>query len=322
MYRQPPKEEIKKRKRVIVYVLFLAISGLLWLLIKLNNVYTVKMPVTLALSDPPTGVWLEDEYMELRLETELHARGFVLLRVALVNKNEPRIHASLKSLSPRKINQQEYYLTNQSIKSLVAAHLKLNNDEVIVAENEIRIRVNPLTSKKVKIIPNLDITYDRQYGPYKPAAAFPDSIEIFAIRQVLDTLKSITTEKATYKNLRNKIADSLRLIFNHPSMSATTNKVLVYQQVEQFTETKLVVNIDPLEGLAVKLFPNQTQLILNVAVKDFNKLNAADFQVEVDTSGLARRSDWLYLKVSRLPDGIQLVRMEPQKVEYLLTAAR
>ncbi|MCE1202264.1 MAG: hypothetical protein LWX09_09240 [Bacteroidia bacterium] len=322
MYRPQPREEIKKRKRIFVYIIFLAVSSLLWLLIKLNNVYTVKMPVTLHFSDPPAGIWLDDEYREQQLETELQARGFILLRVVLTNKKEPVIHTSLRSLSPRKINQNEYYLTAQSLKSLVASHLNLNAEEVMLADNELRFRANPLASKKLKVVPNLEISYDQRFGPYGPPQTYPDSLDVYAIKQVLDTLKFITTEKASYKNVRSSISDSLKLLLTHPSMSVQKNKVYFELQVEQYTETHFIVDVEPVEGANLRIFPNRTTIILNVALKDYDKLGVSDFQVEVDTSGLAKRNSRLFLKVSRMPSNAQLVRLDPDKVEYLITSAR
>lgn len=322
MVRLQPREEIKKRKRVIVYFIFLVFSSLLWLLIKLNSVYTVKFPLTLSFFDPPRGLWLEDEYRELKLDIELQTRGFALLRVALVYKNVPVISTSLQSLSPRKINQNEYYITAQSLKSFLTGRFGLSNEEIIIGENEIRFRANPLTSKKTIVIPDVEINFDQRYGPYKPAQIEPDSIEVFAIRQVLDTLRFISTEKAIYKKVRESFTDSLKLVFNHPSMSALTQKVIYFQQVEQFTEATIVADIEPVEGTFLKIFPNRTTLVINVAVKDFGKLNAADFQVEIDTAGLAQRKPQLFLKVTKMPPEIQLVRLDPEKVEYLIPAIR
>ncbi len=322
MVRLQPREEIKKRKRVIVYLIFLVFSSLLWLLIKLNSVYTVKLPLTLSFFDPPKGIWLEDEYREQKLDIELQSRGFVLLRVAFLYKKVPVINTSLQSLSPRKINQNEYYITAQSLKSFLAGRFGLSSEEIIIGDNELRFRANPLTSKKTIVIPDLEITFDQRYGPYKPAQIEPDSIEVFAIRQVLDTLKFIPTERTIYKNVSESFSDSLKLVFNHPSMSALKQKVIYFQNVEQFTETTIIADIEPLEGTSLKIFPNRTTLFINVAVKDFGKLNAAEFQVEVDTAGLAQRKPQLLLKVTKMPTEIQLVRIDPDKVEYLIPAIR
>jgi hypothetical protein len=323
MYRPQPKEEIKKRKRIFIYLIFLTISSLLWLLIKLNNVYTVKFPITINFFDPPKGIWFDDEYHHQRLDIELQTRGFVLLRVAVVFKKEQTINASLQSLSPRKINQNEYYVSAQSLKSFLASHFGLSSDEIILAENELRFRANPLSSKKVIVIPDLKIDYDQRFGPYKPALIEPDSVEVYAVKQVLDTLRFITTEKAFYKNVRNNLSDSLKLVFNHPSMSASKHKVSFFQSVEQFTETTMITDIEAHEGTSLlKIFPNQTTLYINVALKDFGKLNPADFQVELDTTGLAQRKPLLYLKVTKMPEAVQLVRLDPEAVEYLIPATR
>ncbi|HMM12898.1 MAG TPA: hypothetical protein PKE03_12455 [Bacteroidales bacterium] len=322
MNRQQPKEEVNKRKRFMVYMIFLAISGLLWLLIKINNVYTVKFPVTLTFSDPPPGIWLEDEFITQELEAELQSRGYELLRVVLFNKKKPIIHASMRSLSPRKVNQYEYYVTAQTLKNLVASHLGLGPDEVVIAENELRFRATQLTSKKVKVVPRLDIFYDPSFGPYGQPEITPDSIEIYAINSVIDTLKFIPTEARTYRNTRNQLADSLKLNMQHPSMSAAHKKVFFVQQVEQFTETTALVDIESGDAAGLKIFPNRTLVIYNVALKDFGKVDAGGFTVEVDTSGLAKRSAHLFLKVSRIPPGVQLVRLDPGKVEYLIPVTR
>ncbi|MBK9290208.1 MAG: hypothetical protein IPM52_01020 [Bacteroidetes bacterium] len=317
-----PKETLKKRKRVLIYLIFLSISAFFWLLIKLNNVYTLKIPVRLVLTDPPPGLWLEDESREQTIETEVQSTGFVLLRLSLQFKKSPELPASLQSLNPRKTNQNEYYLTAQALKTFIAANLNLSPEEVIITENQLNFKASTLESKLIPVVPNLEMSFELRFGPYGKPMVAPSEVEVFAIRQVLDTLTALPTKKASYKNVRDDIADSLDLVFSHPSMRAFVSKVFVFQDVEEFTETSFSVEIEPMAELGLRLFPNRIKLIVNVALKDFNQISQNNFQVEVDTAGLARRSPQLFLRVSNLPDNVQLVRMEPEKVEYLIPAMR
>jgi hypothetical protein len=93
--------------------------------------------------------------------------------------------------------------------------------------------------------------------------------------------------------------------------------------VEQFTENEITVSINSVrnlpKGVVAKLFPKQIKLIFTVPLSKYGRLSEQDFSLGIDFSQSNNYTNKrLTVELLKKPDYVNLVRMEPSKIEYII----
>ena len=141
---------------------FVTIAALLWLLIKLSANYTVTEPLTIDMGNSPANLVLSNGTQEINIT--LSTSGFELLHYYFKPVSRRKVDISLEEVPLHKDSEDTYSFGSNYIKDKIANFLKIEPNEVSFDENRIIINMEPLDSVKVKVIPNVDITYEKQYN--------------------------------------------------------------------------------------------------------------------------------------------------------------
>ena len=72
------------------------------------------------------------------------------------------------------------------------------------------------------------------------------------------------------------------------------------------------------DSLNLRFFPEMMKVKCLVPVKDFASINGASFKVLADTAQLHRLEPLLDIRLVKVPENVQVLKTEPDKVEYLI----
>jgi hypothetical protein len=90
----------KNRNRLSVFLLFVFVSTILWLLIKLSDNYSMSFDLPVTFEDLPNDKWLAEQ-TDQTLKLTINSRGFVIFRATYL-RNVRQLPVSLKLIPYRK----------------------------------------------------------------------------------------------------------------------------------------------------------------------------------------------------------------------------
>jgi len=306
-----------KNKNTRMFLFFILLSFIFWLLINLSKVYIsnadvyvtyYNLPKTKIIKRPP----------KKHIKFELKAGGFKFLTYQIDN---PNIKLNLAHLHHLK-KDMYYYLPNKHLRDL---QLQFSSDvELLSVDTDtIYIELTSLASKKVKVIPNINIEFKNGYNLAKPIIVKPKSVIIIGPKSILDTIKSIKTIKLDLNNIASNISKKLFLNNYNNRIKTSRTKVNIEIKVAKFTETSISINfkvINVPKGYKINTIPKEIKLKYQVSLSDFNKVSPSMFEVVCDFSKSAKDSlNYLIPEIVSKPDFVNSIQILPNKIEYLLT---
>lgn len=302
-------------KKISAVFLFTCISALMWLIIKLSNNYIVTLPFNIEIIEQPVNQTLpENNYS---IEAAIEASGYKLLNYYLSPERLRGIVVSLKDTKYKKTEDDKYSFATVTIKELIANLMKINANEVSVKENDFIFTMYRLASKRVKVVPKTNISFDSQFNFYGEPSVTPDSITISGAYNTIKDIYFVNTNTLTKRNVRSSLSQSVGLQLDDDVFSET-KEVEISIEVEKFTESEVTIPINTLNISNIYLFPNEVKIRYIVAMKDYSNISNLSFNVEIDSTDFRNR-DRLPLKLVVSPSNTKVTSISPSEVNYIMT---
>ncbi|HLN53035.1 MAG TPA: hypothetical protein VK212_04960 [Lentimicrobium sp.] len=219
-------------------------------------------------------------------------------------------------------NYHGFIRTSRFIKD-ISSQLPQENSVVGVEPDTLRFIFEPEYHRKIPVKANLQLSFSPQHQLYDSILLQPDSVTIFGINSVIDTIYSISTERKELKDLKESRLLMLKLEqpATVPQVKLSTDTVTAKITVERFTEAKVEVTVG--SGINGKVnyrtFPEKVTLTCRVAMREYDRLDASLFAVSIDyIEATASGSKLAEVKVVRQPAFAKVISIEPPKVEFLI----
>ena len=305
----------KKNREFLIFLFFVFVSFCFWLLQVLNDDYETEISIPLKMKNVPENVVLTSE-LPKELKIGVQDRGTVLVNYMLGRTIYPvtldfmdyldkgnQIRIPSATLSKR-IGSQ----FNQSTK---LSTIKPDTLEFIYTRGE---------GKKVPVKVRGEIKTERQYY-ISDTLYLPDSVMVYAPKEILDTMTSAYTESLYIENvsdtvrLRSSLSPVKGVRFT-PSHSDITFLVDVYS--EKSVEVP-VVGINFPSDKILRTFPSKVHVTFQVGLSLFKTVTADDFEVVVDYNDLREeKSEKCQPKLVRSPSNVHHMRVSPQAIDYII----
>lgn len=310
-------------KRIIMFLIFVAISGMLWLMNALSKDYItdVDCPITYR-NIPDDYVFIGNTPKSVKLQ--ISGRGFTLLKYAIGSIALP-YNIDLQSYFSG--NEQEqpsiefsYYITSN--KEQIQRFL---NDEITVLDVSptiLRLNFDRLHSKKVKVSPLTQFTLAPQYRQKGSLKTKPDSVLVKGPKSIIDTLKQVYTAIIKDNNIKeNKVYQTNLTAPSQCNISVT--KATVMLNTEQFTENTIEIPIQIInqpDSTKLTIFPNTVNVTFVVSFDNYEKITSNDFKAAIDYQDIKQQSTPQELKINLLfvPIETKLVRYWPQEARFIV----
>ncbi len=310
------------RNKFSVFLICVAISFFMWGLIKLSRVYEAPLKYRVNYINLPSDkilVKAQDTVLTLFVKArglELYARMF--------NPSRNVVNIDLEGMKLRSVGKS-YTGNVRSQRYLKAISSQLPPDNVLIGvePDTLRFIFETEYHKKIPVQADLSLSFASQYQLYDSIAVMPDSVTLFGINSIIDTIYKIRTESKTLKNLKESRLLSLRLVkpVTEPRIKLSADTVNVKITVERFTEANVDVQIEtePEGKSVIRTFPDKVTLTCRVAMREYDRLDPSLFDVTIDyRQATASGNNLAEVKVIRQPDFARVIRIEPPRVEFLL----
>ena len=309
------KQETQKLHQLSNIVFFVATAALFWLLIKLSANYTVTEPLTINIKDAPADLIITDGSQ--RVNVTLSTTGFELLNYYFKPASRRKVNISLEEVPLHKDSESTYSFSISYAKEKVANFLTIEPNEVSFDENRIVINMEQLDSLRVKVMPNIDLTYEKQYNRHGKIQISPDSVTIYGPKTKLATIDNVYTENISLKNVNSNIDINIPLSLDE-TVKSNNKDVNIKINVEKYTEAIANVTIDNNFNKKLRLFPDKVKIKYIVSLTDYNIIKDNSFIVSIDTADISTESNFLPIYLIDYPSNTRISSIEPKEVEYII----
>ncbi len=296
-------------------MMFVIIAALFWLLIKLSSNYTVTEPLTINFKDTPADLVLLNGTQELKVT--LSTSGFELLHYYFKPSSRRKVDISLEEVPLHKDSESTYSFGSSYAKEKVANFLTLEPNEVSFEEYRIILNMEQLDSVKVKVLPNVDLTYEKQFNRLGKIQLTPDSVTIYGPKNKIETTDNVYTEKLTLRNINQNIDTNLPLKLDE-SINADHKDINVKIFVEKYTEAIANVTIINNSKEKLRLFPDKVKIKYIVSLTDYSIIKENSFKVNIDTADIKSENNFLPIYLTDYPNNTKILSIEPKEVEYII----
>ena len=296
-------------------MIFVVIAALFWLLIKLSSNYTVTEPLTINIKDTPADLVLTNGTQKIKVT--LSTSGFELLNYYFKPISRRKVDISLEEVPLHKDGESTYSFGSSYAKEKIANFLTLEPNEVSFEENRIILNMEPLDSIRVKVVPNVDITYEKQYNRLGKIQLTPDSVTIYGPKNEITSIDNVYTQQLTLRNINQNIDANIPLKLNE-SFNADQKDINVKIFVEKYTEAVANVPITNNSKEKLRLFPDKVKIKYIVSLTDYNITKENSFKVNIDTADINHENNFLPIYLTDYPNNTKILSIEPKEVEYII----
>ena len=306
-----------KGKRLNMFVLFLLISFLISLLVKLSDTYTHTLQFELQ----PTQLESNEVLISKEAKTinvTISGKGFELLKYYI----EARIiDVDFSQLNK---NKSHYFWTERSQFENVINHFDSKISVKSINPDTLLFQYDPQFIKKVPVQISVNSSFASGFDLVNPFQSIPDSIILTGPKSLLETISSIQTKTLKLKALNSNIDREVALDVPNASkqISYSDQVVRIKGEVDKFTEGSIqvpvtVVNVP--DFLILNFFPKEITVIFYTSLKAYSSIDASHFSIESDFNALTTENKYLNPVLVKQPSTVKTAKLKSTALEYVIT---
>ncbi|MCH8485490.1 MAG: hypothetical protein LAT75_01410 [Candidatus Cyclonatronum sp.] len=252
---------MQRTEKVLVFLVAYSIALGLWLLINLSRDFSVTLDIPLYY-----GAFPENQAPVQSLPETVRAtftgEGWKLLGLY---GSIPRLAVNINESATNLYQSIEQQITGTSDISLSRAE-----------PSSVSIRLEPALSRKVPVVPNIQLETRRQFGLLRAPVISPDSVTISGARSLVENIDSWPTRFARFDDLQTPLNASIPLEDSGDLIRLSTSEVSLSANIVEFTEGEIRVPIEITGGTnrpAVILSPSVLTIRYNVPITQYSEVN-------------------------------------------------
>ncbi|MEG2164495.1 MAG: YbbR-like domain-containing protein [Bacteroidales bacterium] len=293
------------------------ISIMFWILQSLNDKEEIAVDIPLSYINVPRNIILTNDPPQS-------------VSVVIADKGINLINYTFWRATPIKIDFENYQRHNGKIvisrsQLLSAVHDEMKSSSELIAMHldSVVIMYAERKGYMINVKLNSNISAAPNFIQTSHAIITPNKVKIFANKDVVSSLGYIETKHLTLSDLKDTTVVTVHL--KHiKGAKIVPETVTVTIPVEELIAKKITLPIYSMnfpEGISVITFPANVNLEFMVPLSRFPCADTSKFRVTVDYLQLNKKhTNKLLLNISRFPEYVRRMDLEPDSVEYILEA--
>ena len=307
-------------KRFSIYLICVFIASLIWLLIKFSSEYNTQFPIAIELVNPPEGNWMIIEN-NTEIVAEIYGFGFDLFSYKLFGFEKVTI--DLSEFEVNDANDPAFIFISESFLSNMVNRAMQGNEKVIsIFPGKLKVELSKAITKKVPIKLNVKVYPAKGFKIKGVPRLEPNNLDFFGPSSILSKLDYVNTEVDTIKDIR--LAQRTKINLELDSLE----KYLVGQvedylivDVDELTSGSIEIKVEAkVENTStdIRVLPSKVKVYYQVGLSDFQKVNDKMFEAVIELPESGDLPEKLKVVLSEVPDFVEIKRIEPLFVEYLI----
>ena len=299
-------------KEFLIFLFFLALSGVFWLMMTLNETMEREFKIPVRLTGVPRNAVVTGELADT-VRVTIKDKGFTLVTYDF----RP---LTFRFSSYADEDTGEGVVPVADVQKQVLSQMYGSSKLLQLKPGKFDFYFTYGSSKKVPVVFRGKITTHKSY--YLAHTEFnPSMVTVYANKQQLDQLQAVEIEPFNYRNLQDTIRQMVKIkkirgIKIVPPMV----RISVYPDVltEESVEVPVTaINMPP--GMVLRTFPSKVTVRFTIGASLFRTIKPSLFKVVVDYEELAANpSDKCTLQLRSVPRSVSKASLEMDRVDYLL----
>ena len=299
-------------KEFLIFLFFLALSGVFWLMMTLNETMEREFKIPVRLTGVPRNAVMTGELADT-VRVTIKDKGFTLVTYDF----RP---LTFRFSSYADEDTGEGVVPVADVQKQVLSQMYGSSKLLQLKPGKFDFYFTYGSSKKVPVVFRGKITTHKSY--YLAHTEFnPSMVTVYANKQQLDQLQAVEIEPFNYRNLQDTIRQMVKIkkirgIKIVPPMV----RISVYPDVltEESVEVPVTaINMPP--GMVLRTFPAKVTVRFTIGASLFRTIKPSLFKVVVDYEELAANpSDKCTLQLRSVPRSVSKASLEMDRVDYLL----
>ncbi len=302
-------------KQVFIFLFFLLLSAVFWLILTLNETYEKELKVPVHIVNVPKNVVLTSSADDT-LRITVRDKGWVILAY-MYGEQRPKININFKAYD----RGNGGGIISASDLKRISDQLKESTTRIVsIKPEKLEFFYNNGERKRVpirwagRVIP--EQLYFISYVTYSP-----DSVDIYASAEKLDSIQVINTEPLNHVGFRDTLSVNCRLV--HPSdVKVVPERITVNFHTDVLTEEGINVPVRCINlpaGKVLRTFPAKVRVNFVAGVGQIKSLRAEDFDVVADYLEIEQKpSEKCNIYLRNVPEGINRATLSARQVDYLI----
>lgn len=298
------------KKNFHIVIIAFVFSSILWVSITLTEEYfsTYKIPVRIV--NTPYGYTLASE---LNQEISVKIRGIGWRLTGLNLGSDTHFNVSARNDSGRIVaNLYANLIENPWLSSDVTV--------IDISPDTVSFVVERISSKKLPVIPDIDLTFKAGFGLASKVKIVPDSVIVYGPVSRIENLNFISTRKVTLNALDN--LTRVRLTFDNDIFNTNIAVVDVTLDVQRIVDKEIenirVEVLDIPSDRDVVLLPNTINCLIKGGINVLGRLTSADFSAVVHYRDVLLDTIGTVAPLINLPENVELVSAKPERLRYII----
>ena len=302
-------------KQLLKFLFFVALSTCFWLFQNLSSTYEMEFEIPVRLVGVPENVVVTSPPQSY-IRVTLKDHGATLLQYRYVTNFTP-VTIDFPQYDTR--SGHVAILTRELIKQ-VSRQLASSTHISAYRPDTIDYYYNYGAFRRVPVRLQGHIAASGQLR-VSGVSVIPDSVSVYALENVLDTITAAYTTEFDIKALQDDTT------FNLPIHGVRGAKFIPSQiktkvYVDVITEKTVQVPVEMVNFPATKVvrtFPQKVNVTFQIGASKYNTINADNFVIVISYDELVNNTTGKFNpKLKTIPAGISHVRISPEEVEFII----
>lgn len=296
----------------MLFLVFVGVSTLFWFFMALNDSAQDYFNVNLKIINRPDSVTFISEVPE-KIHVAVSDKGTSLYRHG--HLKHPTINIDFKEYSSDGVLRYSYNDLIAALKENFGANATITS--VTLDSLQLFYTTNP--GKRVPILINCQVYPASGSTLEGSVSASPGSVYVYGTKEVLDTIRYISTEPMVMRNLSETTEMEVKLQ-KLKSARAIPSKVVITVPIEPLVKKQALISVESVnvpEGEGLLLFPSKVPVEYFVAMSRLNDDDDKDIHLVVNFDEIPKsREGKLHVSVSKYPERIKNLTLQADSIEF------
>jgi hypothetical protein len=287
---------------------------------KFSGSFTTQLPVHVHYTAPSSKWYVMNE--DITLNVDVRGFGFSLMWHKISGLNDVEVDLSNFEI---KGDELDPFIIIPSDFIISKVSKLFSEDEFIdgIYPNILKVDLSHALNKKVPVISRVEVYPEKGYKLKNKIQVIPSKVELSGPAYILSNILQVYTKTDTIRGIKESKVIPLTLDFDSlKEWLVSENKVELKINVVELTsgsiEIPVLAKVDDPET-SVKVLPTKVTVFYQVGLVDYQLVNADLFKAYVSLPTTGPLPDKLKVSISEIPDFVEITRIDPPYVEYLIS---
>jgi hypothetical protein len=306
----------RTNREVVIFLFFLALSGIFWLMMRLNESYEQEVKIVIRYVNAKKNIVLTSGETDT-LRVVISDKGFNILSYLYGQTHRPLAI----DFPSHVVTSGTGSVGSSDIRKIVEKELPASSKVISIKPDKLVFYFNNGESKRVPVVFRGSVSAQPLYFVASKELS-PDSVTVYASRQKLDSIKAVYTEERNYDEVsdtltvRQKLTPiaGAKIVPDHVYVSFVTD-VLAEVRIDNIP----IEGINMPEGKKLRTFPAKTSVHFVTGMKLYQGLKPEDFSIVADYNEFGPgQSQKCNIYIKNTPKGISNATLDINQVDYLI----